>query len=178
VSPLDVAIGIVGLVVIIHASPFELKRKPFVCGFCLSFWLAAILAPFVATGVVHYLLCVGATALLAGVVSAYSPFFRTLLPTALEEKHVQLPDLPYRRGADETDYAFQDLPNREEDLLQLLEESDECVLGPVRTDLRCFGDSTPACGELECPHCAQPVDGLGAVRDAGEGQPASPSREP
>lgn len=173
-TPFDIAIGAVGLAVIIHASPFELKHKPFICGFCLSFWLAVVLAPFAVSSIMSYVFGVGATALLGALISAYTPFFRSLPATALEEKHVLLPDLPYQHGADEMEYEPLDLPRTGEDLPRLLVESDEFVLDQVRTDPRCFGDSIPACGELECPHCAQPVDGLCAVRDEDEDRPTSP----
>jgi hypothetical protein len=121
----EIALAIVGFVVLLHASPIPLpaRFKPVSCGFCLSVWLA-VLCALVHANIQHrfelndvVVPCL--TALFAGLVSTLTPLFRVEDAfTALERKAdwlkpgelTTLYGQPTSPRQLEIDYLPQDLP--------------------------------------------------------------------
>jgi len=77
---LEQALAIVGLVVALHASPIPLPFKPLSCGFCTCFWVAVAwfsYAWWAGSSWPTAVAGVGVTALVAGLVAAMTPLFRS-----------------------------------------------------------------------------------------------------
>ena len=83
-SLIEAAAGIVGLVVMLHASPLPLGR--FTCGFCQSLWIAYPWFAYVGwrtgceegivAGVASAWVGIGLTALVALLTAVFTPAFR------------------------------------------------------------------------------------------------------
>lgn len=115
---LETALGLVGLVVLLHASPIPLPQfRPFSCGFCSCVWLAIAYFGLAALGglaVTSAVFGVGLTTLAAALTSVFTPLFREI-PGVVETRAPQL-ELPQ---LDTVEAALEEAP---ESRLQPLDE--------------------------------------------------------